>query len=113
MGRSGWRSLARRETWLLALTLLSIGAAITFYATRATVLRVGVAPSGGTEPALLRAYAETSVTRRTGIKLETIAFAGVRESAEALEAGKVDLAVVRPDIRMPGNGLTLVVLREL
>jgi TRAP-type uncharacterized transport system substrate-binding protein len=110
---SAWRSLAQRETWLLGLTLLSIAAALAFYFTRATVLTVGVAPSGGTEPGLLRAYADTSVTRRTGIKLKIVPFGGVRESAEALQAGKVDLAVVRPDILMPGNGLTLAVLREL
>ena len=110
---SAWRSLAQRETWLLGLTLLSIAAALAFYFTRATVLTVGVAPSGGTEPGLLRAYADTSVTRRTGIKLKIVPFGGVRESAEALQAGQVDLAVVRPDILMPGNGLTLAVLREL
>ncbi|NNM72900.1 ABC transporter substrate-binding protein [Enterovirga sp. DB1703] len=103
----------RRESWLLLVTLAFVAAAIAFWLTRATVLTVGVAPSGGTEPALLRAYAETSVTRRSGIRLEIVRFDGVRESAEALAAGKVDLAVVRPDIAMPPNGLTLAVLREL
>lgn len=108
-----WRSFARRESWLLVVTILFILAATAFYFSRATVLTVGVAPSGGTEPGLLRAYSETSVTRRTGIKLKIVPLGGVRESAEALQAGKVDLAVVRPDILMPGNGLTLAVLREL
>ena len=112
-GHTIWRSLARRETWLLVLTLLSIAAALAYYFTRATVLTVAVGPNGGTEPALLRAYAETSVTRRTGITLKIMPFEGVRESAEALASGKVDLAVVRPDVLMPGNGLTLAVLREL
>ncbi len=107
------RPFERAESWLLGLTLLFAVAAAIFYFSRATVLIVGVAPSGGTEPGLLRAYAETSLTRRTGIKLETLSLGGVRESAEALAAGKVDLAVVRPDVRMPGNGLTLAVLREL
>jgi uncharacterized protein len=108
-----WSALARRESWLLVLTLLFVGAAVSFYLTRATVLTVGVAPSGGTEPGLLRAYAETSVTRKTGIAFRIVPFAGVKESAEALAAGDVDLAVVRPDVLMPGNGLTLTILREL
>ena len=107
------RPFERAESWLLVLTLVFALAGAVFYFSRATVLTVGVAPSGGTEPGLLRAYAETSGTRRTGLKLEIVQFGGVRESAEALAAGKVDLAVVRPDILMPGNGLTLAVLREL
>ncbi len=107
------RPLLRAESWLLILALTFAGCAAFLYFTRATVLRVGVASEGGTEPALLQAYAETSVTRRTGIKLEIASFGGLRESAEALAAGKVDLAVVRPDILVPGNGLTLAVIREV
>ena len=34
-------------------------------------------------------------------------------AVDPLKAGKADLAVVRPDVAMPGNGLTLAVLREL
>ena len=111
-GPSKWNLLAGRESWLLLAALVFVAGAAIFYFTRATVLMVGVAPNGGTEPGLLRAYAETSVTRRTGIKFKMVPFDGVHESAEALQAGKVDLAVVRPDITMPANGLTLAVLRE-
>ncbi len=103
-----------RETWLLGLAvLLVLLAAAAFHLTRATTLTIAVAPSGGTESTLLRAYADELVRRRAGIRLKILPFAGVRESAEALRAGKADLAVVRPDVSMPGNGLTLAVLREL
>ncbi len=93
--------------------LLVLGALTAFQVTRPTTLTIAVAPEGGTEPALLRAYADELARRRLGIRLKVLPFAGVRESAEALKAGKADLAVVRPDVAMPGNGLTLAVLREL
>ncbi|MER2249355.1 TAXI family TRAP transporter solute-binding subunit [Methylorubrum podarium] len=104
-----------REALLLLglIPILILGAVAAYYLTRPTTLTIAVAPNGGTEPALLRAYADELARRRSGIRLKVIPFDGVRESAEALKAGKADLAVVRPDVLMPGNGLTLVVLREL
>jgi len=60
----------------------------------------------------MKAYAEALVARKPSIRLKLVAYDGVRESAEALQAGTADLAVVRPDVLMPRNGLTLAVLRE-
>lgn len=104
---------ARREIWFLTLAILlgAIGAAW-FYVSRATTLTIAVAPLGGTEPALLRAYADELAGLKRGLRLKIVSFDGVRESAEALQAGQVDLAVVRPDVMMPRNGMTLAVLRE-
>lgn len=106
---------AGREAWLLLglALLLVLGSAAALHLTRPTTLTIAIAPKGGPEPALLRAYADELARRKLGIRLKVAAFDGVRESAEALKAGKVDLAVVRPDVAMPGNGLTLAVLREL
>ena len=104
---------ARREIWFLTLAvLLGVGGGTIFYFSRATMLTIAVAPLGGTEPALLRAYADELAARRKGLTLRIVSYDGVRESAEALQAGQVDLAVVRPDVMMPRNGLTLTVLRE-
>ena len=104
-----------REGWLLLglAVLLAVGAIAAFHLTRPTTLTIAVAPSGGTEPALLRAYASELARGKTGIRLKVVPFDGVGDSAEALKAGRADLAVVRPDVSMPGNGLTLAVLREL
>ncbi|WP_051439992.1 TAXI family TRAP transporter solute-binding subunit [Methylobacterium sp. 10] len=82
------------------------------YLTHPTTLIVAVAPNGGSEPALMRAYADALTKGKASIRLRLVPFGGVRESAEALRDGKVDLAVVRPDVSMPRNGLTLAVLRE-
>jgi TRAP transporter TAXI family solute receptor len=104
-----------REQWLLVglLAVLLLVTLATYHLTRPTTLTVAVAPKGGSEPALLQAYADELARRKLGIRLKVIAFDGVRESAEALKAGKADLAVVRPDVALPGNALTLAVLREL
>ncbi|KQP73784.1 C4-dicarboxylate ABC transporter substrate-binding protein [Methylobacterium sp. Leaf111] len=104
-----------REQWLLVglLAVLLLVTLATYHLTRLTTLTVAVAPKGGSEPALLQAYADELARRKLGIRLKVIAFDGVRESAEALKAGKADLAVVRPDVALPGNALTLAVLREL
>lgn len=108
-----WKPLARRESWLLLAAIAMVAIAAAFVLWRPTRLKVGVAPSGGTEPSLLRAYSEASATRDKRLRLEIVPFEGVRESAEALQRGEVDIAVVRPDVLMPANGLTLAVLREL
>src|SRR4051794_26672305 len=107
------RMLLRREgAFLVIAVLLALAAGSVFYFSRATTLTVAVAPSGGTEPALLKAYADALAERRKNVRLKILSFDGVRESAEALQAGKADLAVVRPDISMPENGLTLAILRD-
>ncbi|SFL97351.1 TAXI family TRAP transporter solute-binding subunit [Methylorubrum salsuginis] len=104
-----------RGVWLtLGLALLLVVLAVAaVHLTRPATLTIAVAPNGGTEPALLRAYADELARRKLGIRLKVVPFNGVRESAEALKTGRADLAVVRPDVAMPGNGLTLAVLREL
>lgn len=104
---------ARREIWFLALAvLLAAAGGALFYWSRATTLTIAVAPAGGTEPALLRAYAAALAQRGSGVRLTIVPFDGVRESAEALQEKRVDLAVVRPDVTMPRDGLTLAILRE-
>ena len=105
----------RRQDWLLlglALVLVFVAAA-TYYLTRPTTLTVAVAPKGGSEPALLQAYADELARRKLGVRLRVVSFDGVRESADAFKAGRADLAVVRPDVALPGNAMTLAILREL
>ncbi|WP_286159029.1 hypothetical protein [Methylobacterium sp. Leaf456] len=94
-----------------ALIAAAVGG-LYFYLTHPTTLVVAVAPKGGSEPALLRAYADALAGSKAAIRLRLVSYGGVRESAEALRDGRADLAVVRPDVLMPRNALTLAVLRE-
>ncbi|RVU14383.1 TAXI family TRAP transporter solute-binding subunit [Methylobacterium oryzihabitans] len=103
----------RPEIVFLALAILLGGAAAAAYwATRATVLTVAVAPRDGTEPALIQAYADALARRHKEIRLRILPFDDVRDSAAALRDGVADLAVVRPDVDLPDNGLTLAILRD-
>ena len=102
----------REAAFLVAAILLASAAGAVLWLSRATTLTVAVAPIGGTEPAVLRAISARLAERRRSVRLDLKPFPGVRESAEALQAGTVDLAVVRPDILTPDRGLTLAVLRE-
>ncbi|MFE1598412.1 TAXI family TRAP transporter solute-binding subunit [Methylobacterium sp. ID0610] len=102
----------REMVFLVVAVLLAGAAALASYFTRATTLTIAVAPSGGTEPALIRAYADGLAGEHKGLRLRILPFDGVRESAAALQEGRADLAVVRPDILLPSNGLTLAILRE-
>lgn len=107
------RWLARPETLLLAAALvLGLAAGAAVYALRPTTLTIAVAPRDGTEPELIRAFADTLRSRGREVHLKILPFEDVRESAQALREGKADLAVVRPDVMLPGNALTLAILRD-
>lgn len=105
--------VAHYSGWVLTMLALLAAVAGAYLIGRPAILTVAVAPAGGTEPALMRAFADALKEEKAGIRLRLVPYPGVRESAEALEAGKADLAVVRPDLAMPKNGLTLAILREL
>lgn len=105
--------LMRREVLLLAgVVMLCLGGAAVWYLLRPTTLIIAVAPRDGTEPGLIKAYADALDEGGEGIRLRIISFDDVRESAAALQDGRADLAVVRPDVLMPTNGLTLAILRD-
>jgi TRAP-type uncharacterized transport system substrate-binding protein len=107
------RWLFRRETLLGGGALiLAAGTALAWYGLQATVLTIAVAPRDGTEPELIKAYADGLDADRAGIRLKILSFDDVRESAAALQDGRADLAVVRPDVALPTNGLTLAILRD-
>ncbi len=103
----------RREVLILASALLlCAGGAVAWYLLQPTVLTIAVAPRDGTEPGLIRAYADALDADHAGIRLKILSFDDVRESAAALQDGRADLAVVRPDVLLPTNGLTLAILRD-
>ncbi len=105
--------LLRRE-WLLVLLALGLAAtaAVVFYLSRPSTLTVAVAPQDGPETGLIEAYAAALARAREDVRLKVVRYGDVRDSAAALQENRVDLAIVRPDVLMPENGLTLAVLHE-
>lgn len=104
----------RTRATVFALGFIGLAAlgALAFYLSQATTLTIAVAPRDGTEPELIQAYAEALEAADAGIRLKILSFDDVRESAAALQDGRADLAVVRPDVSLPTNGLTLAILRD-
>lgn len=107
------RFLFRRE-WLLligAAALVLIGVVI-YYVTGPTRLAVAIGPPDSPEARLVEAYATALQQQRSGVRLRTVPTDSLKSSAEALQRGEVDLAVVRPDVLLPVNGLSMAILRE-
>jgi TRAP-type uncharacterized transport system substrate-binding protein len=96
---------------LLALTLALTAFAYWYFAAP-TRFTVAVGPRDSVEARLMNAFAEALAHTRRDIRLDVVMVDDVRQSAEALRQHKVDLAVVRPDVFLPDNGLTLSILRE-
>lgn len=105
--------LVRRE-WLLVLLALGFAAAAAavVYLSRPTTLTVAVGPRDGAEATLVSAYAQALTRGREDVRLTVVSYDDVRDSAEALQANRADLAVVRPDVLLPENGLTLAILHD-
>jgi len=106
--------------WFFGRSILAVGAivvilgagALAIYLAQATTLVIAVAPRDGTEPGLIKAYADALDSGGENVRLKILSFDDVRESAAALQDGRADLAVVRPDVDLPTNGLTLAILRD-
>lgn len=107
------RVLLKKE-WLLLLGALALlgAAALYFWVWRPTNLTVGVATRDEPDVKLMQAFAGALAREDTGMRLRLVTFDDVRDTAEALRAKKVDLAVVRPDVLLPENGATLALLRQ-
>ncbi|WP_232629740.1 TAXI family TRAP transporter solute-binding subunit [Methylobacterium sp. Leaf118] len=103
-----------RREWLFVALALGFAALAGLVVTlsRPAVLTVAVGPRDGPEAALLDAYARALVRNHEDVRLQVMPFPDVRDSAEALRTNRADLAVVRPDVLLPDNGLTLAVLHD-
>lgn len=80
------RVLRREAVVLTAAVALTIVGAVGYYLSRATTLTIVVAPKGGTETALIGAFAERLAARRKDIRLKIRLDARKAPDAEALRA---------------------------
>ncbi len=89
---------------------LALGA-IYYWSPRAT-LRITTGPAGGIAHRFISAFVSVTTALHPHIRFETVPVANLEESSKALEEGKVNIALVRSDVRPPVNGQTLVILRR-
>ena len=102
---------------LLVLCAIILGAATvaigtTYFALRPQELRVAVP---ATDPIDLRVVGTAGYllrSQRAPIRLVLVQVANTKDATDALEAGKVDLAVVRSDAAMLGQTHTVMIMRR-
>ncbi len=95
-----------------AFALIAIVALTLRFASGPTTLKVAVGPAGGENAELIAAIARRLRDDRANIRFAVVPAANPAASADALEHGRADLAVVRTDVALPPNGATVVVLHN-
>ncbi|HEY8564400.1 MAG TPA: TAXI family TRAP transporter solute-binding subunit [Beijerinckiaceae bacterium] len=96
---------------ILGLVAASAGLGYWYFA-GPTTFSVAVGPKDDPETRLVEAYAQALVEQKKDVRLRLVPVSGAREAGEALRAKRVEFAVVRPDVMLPDNGLTVAILRE-
>jgi hypothetical protein len=99
--RLSWGIIA----WLLALTV--IGAAAGLYTFARITYRVAVGPEGGEDQRIFAALNPIFAIESSLIRLVAVPTSDPHATARTLEAGEVDLAIIRPDLAVPANGRTI------
>jgi TRAP-type uncharacterized transport system substrate-binding protein len=107
-----WAWIRANRTSVILAVALGLLALSSWYLLLPTRLTVAVTGPDTQEAKVLAAYAQALDQDKKSLRLRLVEFASYRETAEALERGAADVAVVRPDIVHPGNGLTTVIMRE-
>ena len=75
-------------------------------------LRITTGPPGSTAQRFITAFATVAKTQHPRINLDLVQVDDLAASANALEEGRTDLAIVRSDVAPPANGQTIVILRR-
>jgi TRAP transporter TAXI family solute receptor len=92
------------------LGLIGLGALSYFIATRPTILRIAVGPVSNENVRVVSAAIQTFQREREAFRLRLVLTEGSEQSAKAVDEGKADLAVLRPDISYPRTGSTVAVM---
>lgn len=94
------------------IMLFGVGLAAWHIASAPKTLRIAVGPIGSEDMRMVAAFAQGLSREQSGIRLKTTLTADLAESARLIDAGKVDLAIVRPDVLMPTKADTVLITRR-
>ena len=89
-----------------------LGGAAYWYLTKPVQLTIAVAPPGSVEANLVSAFENALKDTKSSVRIRTRSYPGLVEASQALQSGQAQLAIVRPDVELPNNGLTVAILRE-
>jgi TRAP-type uncharacterized transport system substrate-binding protein len=94
------------------LTLLGLGTTAAWFFLPPLTLRVAVGPMGGDNQKLLAAFVRGWEDAHPRVRMKLVSTTDVAASAQALDAGKVELAIVRSDVPVGAHGQTIAILRR-
>jgi TRAP transporter TAXI family solute receptor len=99
---------------MLAGILAVIGtlAGTYYFAMRPVILRIAVGPANSDDVKLVQALTQGFTQSHGHIRLRPVQTDGAAASAQALAAGKVDLAIIRGDLDVPKNAQAVATLRK-
>jgi TRAP-type uncharacterized transport system substrate-binding protein len=105
--------MGRRVLLLIAGVLAFIGVAIVVVLRTAgpTTLRIAVAERGE-DFKLVESFRAVMEREHADIRLKIVPASTLKASAEAIENGDADLALVRSDVALPPNAQTVAIMHE-
>ena len=105
-----------RHSLLIAIGVILAGAGVavvvSYIQSKPTSLKIAVGPKQSEDLKLVQGLAQYFARERGPIRLKVINQDSALQAAEALDAGTVDLAVVRRDVAMPKMGQVIAVHRR-
>lgn len=109
------RSIKRKMTLITlagTLALVAIVAGSYYFAMRPVFLRIAVGPANSDDVKVVLALSQAFTRDNRPVRLRPVLTDGAVGSAAALEAGKVDLAIVRGDLEVPRVAQAVATLRK-
>lgn len=101
-------ALAAAGLLLIAGVILSV---LYVWSPQAT-LRITTGVSGTPANRFVGAFAKVLTAKHPRVRFDFVPVSSLAESAQAMENGKVDLALVRSDVSPPTNGRTIAIMRR-
>lgn len=94
------------------LAVTGIAVVVSYIQSKPVTLKIAVGPRQSDDYRLVQVLAQYLARERAPVRLTVIRQDGPQNSAEALDAGAADLAVVRRDVAMPKSGQVVAVHRH-
>lgn len=108
--------LMSRHPLLISLGMIlaatGIAVVVSYIQSKPVTLNIAVGPRQSEDHKLIQQFAQYLARERAPVRLNIVRQDGAQNSAEALDRGTADLAVVRRDVAMPKGGQVIAVHRR-
>lgn len=99
-------------TCAIVLALLTVGLGVAHFVLHPPGMKIAVPASDVVDQRVFSLVAETLRSQLTRVRIEMVTVENAKAAMEALESGKVKLAVVRSDAALQGKAQTVVIMRR-